>query len=60
MLVSFIQEDNPPLVGASLFAMVVNGNAGSLTPRAALSYIASKLAPAGEKKPFTTNREGFF
>ncbi len=32
-------------VGASMLAMVVNDNAGDLTPRGALSSIASKLAP---------------
>ncbi len=35
----------PPPVGASLLAMVVNDNAGSLTPRGVLSSIASRLAP---------------
>ncbi|MBV7525161.1 hypothetical protein D9M71_288030 [compost metagenome] len=32
-------------VGASLLAMVVNDNAGYLTPRGALRFFASKLAP---------------
>ncbi|AWY44303.1 hypothetical protein DKY63_02285 [Pseudomonas putida] len=32
-------------VGASLLAMVVNDNAGGLTPRGVLPYIASRLAP---------------
>jgi hypothetical protein len=32
-------------VGASLLAMVVNDDAGSLTPRGVLTPIASKLAP---------------
>ncbi|WP_150769564.1 AMP-binding enzyme [Pseudomonas fluorescens] len=31
--------------GASLLAMVVNDNAGPLTPRAVLGFIASELAP---------------
>src|SRR5450830_90856 len=34
-----------PLVGASLLAMVVNDNAGSLIPRGVWPSIASKLAP---------------
>ncbi|CAI8907800.1 hypothetical protein EMIT0196MI5_30146 [Pseudomonas sp. IT-196MI5] len=34
-------------VGASLLAMVANVNAGSLTPRGVLGFIASKLAPTG-------------
>ncbi|MNE54204.1 hypothetical protein D3C80_1489680 [compost metagenome] len=34
-------------VGASLLAMVVNDNAGSLTPRGDLLSIASRLAPTG-------------
>ncbi|QHF41824.1 hypothetical protein PspS34_27475 [Pseudomonas sp. S34] len=33
-------------VGASLLAMVVNDNAGYLTPRGVLGFIASKLAPS--------------
>jgi hypothetical protein len=32
-------------VGASLLAMEVNDDAGSLTPRGALRFFASKLAP---------------
>jgi len=32
-------------VGASLLAMVVNDNDGCLTPRGALRFIASRLAP---------------
>ncbi|AWY39714.1 hypothetical protein DKY63_07295 [Pseudomonas putida] len=32
-------------VGASLLAMVVNDNAGCLTPRGVLRFIASRLAP---------------
>ncbi|HCS44976.1 MAG TPA: hypothetical protein DIW52_19480 [Pseudomonas sp.] len=32
-------------VGASLLAKVVNENAPSLTPRGALKFFASKLAP---------------
>ncbi|PMZ90444.1 hypothetical protein C1X61_08300 [Pseudomonas sp. FW215-T2] len=36
---------HPPLVGASLLAMVVNDNAGSLTPCATLGFFASRLAP---------------
>ncbi|VVM86989.1 hypothetical protein PS659_02640 [Pseudomonas fluorescens] len=32
-------------VGASLLAMVVNDDAGNLTPRGALRFIASRLAP---------------
>jgi hypothetical protein len=31
-----------------MLAMNVNGNAGSLTPRGVLGFIASMLAPAGE------------
>ncbi|CAI8783113.1 hypothetical protein EMIT0P218_10213 [Pseudomonas sp. IT-P218] len=34
-------------VGAGLPAMEVNDDAGSLTPRGALSFFASKLAPTG-------------
>jgi hypothetical protein len=34
-------------VGASLLAMEVNDDAGSLTPRGALRFFASKLAPTG-------------
>ncbi|WP_433737255.1 hypothetical protein [Pseudomonas putida] len=34
-----------PSVGASLLAMVVNDNSGSLTPRVVLESIASRLAP---------------
>jgi len=37
---------NAKPVGASLLAMVVNDDAGSLTPRSVLQSIASKLAPA--------------
>ncbi|EJM48823.1 hypothetical protein PMI28_05512, partial [Pseudomonas sp. GM48] len=33
-----------PFVGASSLAMVVNDNAGNLTPRGALRFFASKLA----------------
>ncbi len=33
------------LVGASLLAMVVNDNAGCLTPRGVAIFFASKLAP---------------
>ncbi len=32
-------------VGASLLAMVVNDHVGNLTPRGALRFIASMLAP---------------
>ena len=32
-------------VGASLLAMVVNDDTGNLTPRGALRFFASKLAP---------------
>ena len=35
---------NAILVGASLLAMVVNDNAGNLTPRGVLQLIASRLA----------------
>ncbi|OPK10583.1 hypothetical protein BZ163_09345 [Pseudomonas sp. VI4.1] len=38
-------------VGASLLAMVVNDNAGSLTPRGVLRFIASKLAPTQKINP---------
>ena len=38
---------SPIPVGASLLAMVVNDDAGNLTPRGALRFIASKLAPTG-------------
>ncbi|MOA06938.1 hypothetical protein D3C78_1266060 [compost metagenome] len=38
-------------VGASLLAMVVNDNAGSLAPRGALESIASKLAPTVKRIP---------
>jgi hypothetical protein len=34
-------------VGASLLAMIVNDNDGCLTPRGALRFIASRLAPTG-------------
>ncbi|OPK10284.1 hypothetical protein BZ163_11090 [Pseudomonas sp. VI4.1] len=34
------------IVGASLLAKDVNDNAGSLIPRSALRFFASKLAPA--------------
>ncbi|PBJ22952.1 hypothetical protein BSF44_28410 [Pseudomonas sp. ACN8] len=37
----------PIPVGASLLAMVVNDDAGNLTPRGALRFIASRLAPTG-------------
>ena len=36
-----------PLVGASLLAKVVNDYAGNQTPRIALRFFASKLAPTG-------------
>jgi hypothetical protein len=36
-----------PFVGASLLAMVVNDNAGSLIPRGVLRFFASELAPTG-------------
>ncbi|QCY12731.1 hypothetical protein ELQ88_19170 [Pseudomonas sp. MPC6] len=39
----------PIIVGASLLVMVVNDNAGNLTPRGALWFIASKLAPTGAR-----------
>ncbi|WP_429368985.1 hypothetical protein [Pseudomonas sp. 18173] len=39
-----------PTVGASLLAMVVNDNAGNLTPRAASGFIASKLAPTNDDR----------
>ncbi|MVW85337.1 hypothetical protein EI969_05135 [Pseudomonas sp. PB101] len=38
---------NAHLVGASLLTMVVNDNDGCLTPRGALRFIASRLAPTG-------------
>jgi len=34
-----------PAVGASLLAMVVNGDAASLIPRSAFGFIASRFAP---------------
>ena len=34
-----------------MLAMVVNDNAGSLTPRGGLRFIASKLAPTGLHRP---------
>jgi hypothetical protein len=37
----------PIPVGASMLAMVVNDDAGNLTPRGALRFIASMLAPTG-------------
>ena len=36
-----------PPVGASLLAKIANDNAGHLTPRGALRFFASKLAPIG-------------
>ena len=36
-----------PPVGASLLAKIANDNAGHLTPRGALRFFASKLAPTG-------------
>ncbi|NWL20396.1 hypothetical protein DM828_13800 [Pseudomonas umsongensis] len=41
-------------MGASLLAMVVNENAGCLTPRGACSSIASRLAPT--ESPHTLRR----
>ncbi|MCP2020033.1 UNVERIFIED_ORG: hypothetical protein J2Y84_004294 [Pseudomonas reinekei] len=35
-------------VGASLLAMEVNDDVGSLAPRGALRFFASKLAPTGD------------
>jgi hypothetical protein len=40
---------NTDLVGASMLAMVVNDNAGDLTPRSALGFFASLLALTEEK-----------
>jgi hypothetical protein len=40
-----------PPVGASLLAMVVNDNAGSLMPRGVLGLIASMLAPTRNQPP---------
>ncbi len=37
----------PAVVGASSLAMVVNDDAGSLTPRGVLWFFASELAPTG-------------
>ncbi|AWY38434.1 hypothetical protein DKY63_00345 [Pseudomonas putida] len=37
-------------VGASLLAMVVNDNAGNLTPSSVMESIASRLAPTGAGK----------
>ena len=42
-------------VGASLLAMEVNDDAGSLTPRGALGFFASKLAPTVELSTFERN-----
>jgi hypothetical protein len=42
---------NADPVGASMLAMVVNDNAGDLTPRGALGFFASLLAPTEEKAP---------
>ncbi|QHF38343.1 hypothetical protein PspS34_08705 [Pseudomonas sp. S34] len=51
----------PPPVGASLLAMVVNDYAGSLTPRGALGFIASRLAPTeGQKNPPESDDHGGF
>ncbi|QCY15272.1 hypothetical protein ELQ88_33380 [Pseudomonas sp. MPC6] len=40
-------------VGAGLPAMVVNDNAGQLTPRGDLEFFASKLAPTLAWRPST-------
>jgi Na+/serine symporter len=45
-ITAFFRVNDSP-VGASLLAMVVNDNAGNLTPRGVLGFIASKLAPTG-------------
>ncbi|AWY39321.1 hypothetical protein DKY63_05145 [Pseudomonas putida] len=45
MKLSSSEPDTPPSVGASLLAMVVNDNAGHLTPSGAADSIASRLAP---------------
>ncbi|QHF40130.1 hypothetical protein PspS34_18450 [Pseudomonas sp. S34] len=37
----------PSPVGESLLAMVVNDDAGGLTPHGVLRFIASRLAPTG-------------
>ncbi|MGJ7518605.1 hypothetical protein ACSFE6_30220, partial [Pseudomonas baetica] len=42
---------NPILVGASWLAMDENDDAGNLTPRSGLRFIASKLAPTGGRSP---------
>ncbi|PMZ78396.1 hypothetical protein C1X65_02715 [Pseudomonas sp. FW305-70] len=39
-----------PIVGASLLAMEVNDDVGSLTPRGALRFFASKLAPTEKQR----------
>ena len=36
-------------VGASLLAKVVNDDAGRLVPRVALRFLASELAPTGQR-----------
>ena len=42
------KANNPVPAGASLLAMEVNDNAGNQTPRGALGFLASKLAPTGD------------
>ncbi|NWL18742.1 hypothetical protein DM828_05320 [Pseudomonas umsongensis] len=41
------KTDNAIFVGASLLAMEVNDDARSLTPRGAIRFFASRLAPTG-------------
>ncbi|POA76468.1 hypothetical protein C1890_19760 [Pseudomonas sp. DP16D-R1] len=45
--VFLLRRNNLITVGASALARVVNHDAGNLTPRGALSSIASRLAPTG-------------
>ncbi|RTY72270.1 hypothetical protein EKA83_24800 [Pseudomonas veronii] len=40
---------NPPSVGASQLAKIVNDNEGNLTPSGVLRFFASKLAPTEER-----------
>ncbi|EJN33809.1 hypothetical protein PMI35_00684 [Pseudomonas sp. GM78] len=41
-----------------MLAMVVNDDAGNLTPRSALESIASRLAPTEEQCPLFKNTRG--
>ncbi|POF40939.1 hypothetical protein B0D71_17005 [Pseudomonas laurylsulfativorans] len=48
-MVLYYLMDEIDTVGASLLAMNVNDNAGNLTVRGALTFIASKLAPTSSE-----------